>query len=57
MWPNLPTWLTVQDRDVLEGLYYGQASPYTAEILRAWATPALLVDRSWSAPSCGWGSA
>jgi hypothetical protein len=41
VWPNLPTWLTVQDRGVLEGFYRGEASPYTAQILRAWAGPAL----------------
>ena len=41
VWPNLPTWLTVRDRVVLEGFYYGQTSPYTALVLRAWAAPAL----------------
>jgi hypothetical protein len=41
VWPNLPTWLTVRDHDALEGLYYGQANPYTAQVLRAWAAPAL----------------
>ena len=41
MWPNLPTWLTVQDHDVLEGFYAGRSDPYRPEVLRAWATPAL----------------
>lgn len=41
VWPTMPTWLTVREHDVLEGLYYGQASPYSPEVLRAWATPAL----------------
>ena len=41
VWPNLPSWLTVQDRSVLEGFYYGQTTPYTGKILRAWAGPAL----------------
>ena len=41
VWRNLPTWLTVQEHDVLEGLYHGQSSPYTAQVLRAWAAPAL----------------
>jgi len=41
VWPNLPTWLTVRVREVLEGFYYGQSTPYTAQVLRAWAAPAL----------------
>ena len=41
VWPNLPTWLTVQDREVLEGFYRGSASPYAMRILKAWAAPAL----------------
>ncbi len=40
VWQSLPSWLTVRDHDVLEGLYYGQANPYTAQVIRAWATPA-----------------
>ena len=39
MWPNLPSWLTVQDRDVLEGFYAGRERPYRWEVLSAWATP------------------
>lgn len=41
VWPVLPEWLTVRDHDVLEGLYYGESTPYTAQVLRAWARPAL----------------
>jgi len=39
MWPNLPTWLTVQDRDALEGFYAGREQPYTWRVLSTWATP------------------
>jgi len=45
IWPNLPTWLTVTDRDALEGFFMGGSSPYSAEVLRAWMRPAMW----WSA--------
>jgi hypothetical protein len=41
LWPNLPDWLTVQNRDVLEGFYAGHSSAYHPEVLAAWARPAL----------------
>jgi len=41
VWPYLPSWLTVQDREVLTGFYQGKTSPYALWILKAWATPAL----------------
>jgi len=41
LWPNLPTWLTVRDHDVLAGFYLGHSTPYTADVIRAWATPAI----------------
>ena len=41
LWPNMPTWLTVQDHDVLSGFYLGNSSPYTGDVIRAWATPAI----------------
>ncbi len=41
LWPNLPTWLTVRDYGVLAGFYGGRSNPYAAEVIRAWATPAL----------------
>ena len=41
VWPNLPSWLTVQNREVLAGLYWGETSPYTRQIVTAWAGPAL----------------
>ena len=44
IWPNMPTWLTVRDTDVLEGLYLGRTSPYSWRIISAWLTPAL----SWA---------
>ncbi len=40
LWPNLPSYLTVWDRDVLEGFYVGHANPYTWSVIRAWAIPA-----------------
>ncbi len=40
LWPNLPIWLTIQDRSVLEGFYMGRADPYRWGILKAWAGPA-----------------
>ena len=41
LWPNLPDWLTVQDHDVLSGFYQGRSNPYTLDVIRAWATPAV----------------
>ncbi len=41
IWPNLPTWLTVTNRDVLEGFFVGGASPYSRAVLEAWLRPAL----------------
>jgi hypothetical protein len=41
IWPNLPSWLVVSDREALSGFYLGDSSPYHWEILRAWLTPAL----------------
>ncbi len=40
LWPYLPTWLTVQDREVLAGFYEGDTTGYQLWILRAWAAPA-----------------
>ena len=39
-WKELPTWLTVQDTNVLSGYYEGQSSLYRKEHLTAWAGPA-----------------
>jgi hypothetical protein len=41
MWPNLPLWLTVGERPLLEGFFLGDSSPYERNILLAWARPAL----------------
>jgi hypothetical protein len=41
LWPNLPYWLTVQDRGILEGFYAGSTTAYQWDVIRAWATPAL----------------
>jgi hypothetical protein len=41
VWPNLPSWLVVTDRDVLAGFFLGDTSPYHHQILLAWLRPAL----------------
>jgi hypothetical protein len=41
LWPNLPTWLTMQDHTALESFYVGGADPYTWSAFRVWLTPAL----------------
>jgi len=41
LWPALPTRLTVQNHDILEGFYAGRSNPYAWEVIRAWARPAL----------------
>ncbi len=41
LWPNLPSWLTVSNLDVLQGFYEGEANPYAASVLLAWAVPAV----------------
>jgi hypothetical protein len=41
LWPNIPPWLTVQDRTALESFYVGGANPYTWSAFRPWLTPAL----------------
>ncbi len=48
VWPNIPSWLTVMNRDALAGFFLGGTSPYTATIIRAWAQPALWWT-SWAA--------
>jgi hypothetical protein len=40
IWPVLPTWLTVGDREVLSGFFLGEATPYKRDILLAWLQPA-----------------
>jgi hypothetical protein len=49
LWPNLPPWLMVTDRNALAGFYLGGASPYQRQVLLGWLQPALW----WTA----WGSA
>jgi len=41
LWPNLPTWLTVRDPEVIAGYYMGRSNPYTGRVVGAWAGPAL----------------
>lgn len=40
LWPNLPHWLTVRDRGLLEGFFVGRSTGYTWPVMKAWATPA-----------------
>ena len=37
----IPTWGTVQDKQILEGFYEGQTTFYRIEVLQAWLGPAL----------------
>jgi hypothetical protein len=41
IWPNIPAWLVVTNRDLLAGFFLGDASPYRVSILLAWLQPAL----------------
>jgi len=41
LWPNLPAWLTVQDRTALESFYVGGVNPYRWSAFQPWLTPAL----------------
>ncbi len=45
LWPHIPSFLTLRDRDALAGLYLGDPAPRWTTILSAWAVPAL----SWTA--------
>ena len=37
----IPRWLTVQDKQVLEGYYRGESTFHQIEVMRAWLSPAL----------------
>jgi hypothetical protein len=41
IWPNIPSWLTVTNRDALAGFFLGESSPYSREILSAWRQPVI----------------
>ncbi len=41
LFAEMPTWLTVPDRDVLYGYYTGASSLYQPQILEAWRAPVL----------------
>jgi len=41
IWPNIPSWLVVTDRDTLSGFFLGDTNPYQPRILLAWLQPAL----------------
>ena len=38
----IPKWLSVRDKDVLNGFYQGASTLYRAEVVRAWLTPVLM---------------
>ena len=40
IWPNLPPWLIVSNRDLLAGYFLGDSSPYRRQVLLAWLQPA-----------------
>jgi hypothetical protein len=40
--PYIPKWLSVQDKDVMNGYWQGASTLYTAKTLLAWATPVLM---------------
>mgnify|MGYP001066174667 CR=1 FL=1 len=52
MFPHLPKWLFVWDRDVMEGAFYGNRPLTDPQVLRAWVPPLLF----WSVfiLSIGW---
>ena len=39
IWPNIPSWLTVANRDALAGFFLGDSSPYSRQVLMAWLQP------------------
>jgi hypothetical protein len=39
---NIPSWLTVSDKNVLKGYFEGESSLYLAQNLKAWLTPVLV---------------
>lgn len=41
---QVPNWIAVKDRDVLQGFYQGESTLYTAEHLKAWIPPVI----AWS---------
>lgn len=41
IWPNIPSWLTVMNREALAGFFLGDSSPYNRQVMLAWAQPAL----------------
>ena len=45
IWPHLPPWMTVADKEVLAGHYKGESSFYFQANLQAWVIPIL----TWSA--------
>jgi len=49
LWPNLPPWLMVTDREALSGFFLGGTSPYQRHVLLGWLQPVMW----WTA----WGSA
>jgi hypothetical protein len=52
IWPHLPAWLVVGNRDVLRGFFLGASSPYRWPVLRAWAQP-IVWWTAWAAVVLG----
>lgn len=44
VWKHLPSWLTVNEKDVLTGYYEGDSSLYDVHTIRTWLSPVL----AWS---------
>ncbi len=41
IWPNLPSFLTVSNREALAGFFMGESTPYRRSIILAWLQPAI----------------
>ena len=45
LWPYIPRWLAVSDKDALQGYYEGETTLYTIQHLKAWLRPVM----AWTA--------
>ena len=41
-WRFIPSWLAVQDKEILKGFAEGESSFYVAQVIRTWITPTLI---------------
>ena len=44
-WRFIPSWLAVQDKEILKGFAEGESSFYVPEVVQAWIFPALIWSR------------